>query len=193
MSQVLFEVHYTFFSHSSPGGQWFEPILQMRKLRHREVKSPLCHDAWHIQVLLVICKASHVLVWVEHSCASVSFLKNSKSQFFRSDLFKSIYFIYLAVLGLSYSMRTLGWDMWDPVPWPGVKPVSPALGAWSLNHGTVSASVSMGSDAWGQSAGVRGMAGKWEAVQGGTLSRGLLWVTRAQSCWEPVTDRVGSI
>lgn len=71
--------------------------------------------------------------------------------------------------------------------------MSPALGAWSLNHGTVSASVSMGSDAWGQSAGVRGMAGKWEAVQGGTLSRGLLWVTRAQSCWEPVTDRVGSI
>ena len=78
-------------------------------------------------------------------------------------------------------------------PDQGVKPVSPALGAQSLNHGTVSASVSMGSDARRQSEGVRGVAGKWEAVQGGTLSRGLLWVTRAQSCWEPVTDHVGSI
>ena len=38
-------------------------------------------------------------------------------------------FIYLAAPGLSCGM-------WDLVPWPGIKPGSPALGAWSLNHWT---------------------------------------------------------
>ena len=28
------------------------------------------------------------------------------------------------------------WGMWDLVPWPGIKPRSPALGAWSLCHCT---------------------------------------------------------
>ena len=40
-----------------------------------------------------------------------------------------IIFIYLAVLGL-------GWGMWDLVPWPGIKPGPPALGACSLGHWT---------------------------------------------------------
>ena len=40
---------------------------------------------------------------------------------------KNILFIYLT--GLSYGM-------WDLVPWPGVKPRSPALGPWSLSHWT---------------------------------------------------------
>ena len=26
--------------------------------------------------------------------------------------------------------------MWDPVPWPGIEPRPPALGAWSLSHRT---------------------------------------------------------
>ena len=38
-------------------------------------------------------------------------------------------FIYLAVLGLSCGM-------WDPVPWSGVEPRPPALGARSLSHWT---------------------------------------------------------
>ena len=38
-------------------------------------------------------------------------------------------FIYLAVLGLTCSM-------WDLVPWPGIKPGSPASGAPSLSHWT---------------------------------------------------------
>ena len=38
-------------------------------------------------------------------------------------------FIYLTVLGLSCSM-------WDLVPWPGIEPVPPPLGAWSLSHWT---------------------------------------------------------
>ena len=38
----------------------------------------------------------------------------------------------------SCSMRTLYCGMWDLVPWPGIKPRSPALGAWSLSHWTIS-------------------------------------------------------
>ena len=37
----------------------------------------------------------------------------------------------LASLGLSCSM-------WDLVPWPGIKPELPALGAWILSHWTTS-------------------------------------------------------
>ena len=43
--------------------------------------------------------------------------------------FLFLIFIYLAVLGLSYST-------WDLVPWPGIEPGLSALGAWSLNHWT---------------------------------------------------------
>ena len=37
--------------------------------------------------------------------------------------------IYLNVCGLSCSM-------WDLVPWPGIEPRPPTLGAWSLSHWT---------------------------------------------------------
>ena len=47
---------------------------------------------------------------------------------FSSTSFKK-YFIYLAVSGLSCGMR-------DLVPWPGIKPGPPALGAQSLRHWT---------------------------------------------------------
>ena len=43
--------------------------------------------------------------------------------------FSKIFIIYLAMLGLSCGM-------WDLVPWPGIEPESPALGAWSLSHRT---------------------------------------------------------
>ena len=42
-------------------------------------------------------------------------------------LWRKILFIFLAVLSLSC-------DMWDLVPWPGVEPGPPALGAWRLSH-----------------------------------------------------------
>ena len=64
-------------------------------------------------------------------------------------------FIYLAVLGLSLvaawrtfvvasgiffvftcGKRTLSCGMWDLVPWPGIEPRPPALGARSLSHWT---------------------------------------------------------
>ena len=33
-------------------------------------------------------------------------------------------------------MWTLGWGIWDLVPWPGIEPGPPALGTWSLSHQT---------------------------------------------------------
>ena len=42
----------------------------------------------------------------------------------------------LAALGLSCGTQDLSCDMWDLVPWPGMKPRPPALGAWSLSHWT---------------------------------------------------------
>ena len=35
-----------------------------------------------------------------------------------------------------YNMRSLSWGLWDLVPWLGVEPGPPALGAQSLNHWT---------------------------------------------------------
>ena len=36
----------------------------------------------------------------------------------------------------SCDMQTLGCSTWDLVPWPGIKPGLPTLGAWSLSHWT---------------------------------------------------------
>ena len=48
--------------------------------------------------------------------------------------FFSIY--YLAVLGLSCHTQIFSCDVWYLVPWPGIKPGPPALGAWSFSHWT---------------------------------------------------------
>ena len=55
--------------------------------------------------------------------------------FFQTSYFFLI-FIYLTEPDLSCSMITLNWGRWDLVPCPGIKPVLPALGAWSLSHWT---------------------------------------------------------
>ena len=34
------------------------------------------------------------------------------------------------------SRQTLSCSKWDLVPWPGIEPMSPALGAWILSHWT---------------------------------------------------------
>ena len=49
---------------------------------------------------------------------------------------KKYLFLYLAVLGLSCSVQTLSWDVWELVPWPGIKSRPPALGTQSLSHWT---------------------------------------------------------
>ena len=40
------------------------------------------------------------------------------------------------IFDLCCSMWILRCSMWDLVPWPGIEPGSPALGAWSLSHWT---------------------------------------------------------
>ena len=50
--------------------------------------------------------------------------------------FKFYLFIYLAAPGLTCSVRALSCGIRDLVPWPGIEPGPPALGAWSLNHWT---------------------------------------------------------
>ena len=56
------------------------------------------------------------------------FLSLSLSSFSVS-LFLNIYFYFLAVLGLSCGLQ-------DLVPWLGLEPRPPALGAWRLSHWT---------------------------------------------------------
>ena len=45
-------------------------------------------------------------------------------------------FTYLAVLGLSCGTWDLWSLLWDPVPWPGIKPKPPCTGVWSLSRWT---------------------------------------------------------
>ena len=56
----------------------------------------------------------------------------------------TLFFFFLAAPGLSCStwdfqcgMWTFSCSMWDLVPWPGIKPRPPALGAQSVNHWTI--------------------------------------------------------
>ena len=45
--------------------------------------------------------------------------------------------IFVVACGiLSWGMWALSCGVWDIVPWPGIKPGPPALGAWSLSHWT---------------------------------------------------------
>ena len=44
-------------------------------------------------------------------------------------------FIFIWLLQVSIiANRIFSCSMWDPVPWPGIKPRPPALGAWGLSH-----------------------------------------------------------
>ena len=41
----------------------------------------------------------------------------------------------------SCSMQALSCNMWDLVPWPGIEPRLPALGAWRLSHWAIGKSL----------------------------------------------------
>ena len=45
-------------------------------------------------------------------------------------------FFVAACVIFSCGMRTFSWGMWNLVPWPGMEPGPPALGAQSLSHWT---------------------------------------------------------
>ena len=62
-------------------------------------------------------------------------------------LFKKTYFLFViwlhqvlvaacTIFDLHCGMQILSCGMWDLVPWPGIKPRPPALGAWSLSYWT---------------------------------------------------------
>ena len=58
-------------------------------------------------------------------------------------LFKQLFIWLCQVLVVSCEFlvaayELFSFDMWDLVPWPGVKPWPPALAAWSLGHWTTS-------------------------------------------------------
>ena len=61
----------------------------------------------------------------------VSTQGDSITSFLKKNI--NIYLFILAVPGLSCSMETLSFSMWDLVPWAGNEPGSPALGAQSLS------------------------------------------------------------
>ena len=63
-------------------------------------------------------------------------LTNSQRQHLLILMAHLSFFFFLALLGLSCSTWELHCSMWDLVPWPGIKPRPPALGAQSLGHWT---------------------------------------------------------
>ena len=101
-------------------------------------------------------------------------------------------FIYLAAPGLSCGtwdlhcgMRDLlvvacelfSCSMWDLVPWPGIEPGPPALGAWSLSHWTTREVLGAFTSA---------QAERLVEIEDSALSsvaRGLYQVTQILRCW----------
>ena len=53
----------------------------------------------------------------------------------RSWLWHTGSFLFAAECSIfSFGIWTLSCSLWDPVPWQGIKPQPPALGAWILSH-----------------------------------------------------------
>ena len=96
------------------------------------------------------CRTTLIISWLEFLISSVSppTLLPSKPASYTVSLIsgnstllfpfqKNIYlFIYLAMLGLICCRGTLCFGLLDLVPWPGVKPRPPSLGAQGLSHWT---------------------------------------------------------
>ena len=70
-----------------------------------------------------------VSTWLLFFC---SFLSIFQSLFY----FLKFYIYLLVVPGFSCGMQTLTCSMWDLIPWPGIKPMSPCIWSWSLSHWT---------------------------------------------------------
>ena len=92
---------------------------------------------------------THFSIWI--ILESVEIIKNTYLCFdqlfscsyhhpFQSLLKNFFCVCILAVPGLSCSMKSLSCGMQALVPWPEIKPRSPALGVWSLSHWTTSES-----------------------------------------------------
>ena len=77
------------------------------------------------------------LIWLFYTLTEFfSALFKSKPKYILIGLFSSMYISVAAGGILSCDMSAVSCGIWDIVPWPGVKPRSPALGLWSLSHQT---------------------------------------------------------
>ena len=96
-------------------------------LQHHRLKAS---THWHSAFLMV--QLSHPYMTTGRTIALT--LWTFVSKVMSADIY--LFTKFLAVPGLSWGMRTLSCGMWDLVPWPGIEPRHPALGAWSLSHWT---------------------------------------------------------
>ena len=76
-----------------------------------------CYKGWRLQ---------RMLRWDE--CTSFGCARSS-GQYAGS-------LIFITARGIFSCLHTLTCDMWNPVPWPGMEPGPPELGACSLSHWT---------------------------------------------------------
>ena len=92
---------------------------------------------WSVKSPYINCGATAVLFQQLEDCGtwdnSISALKAQAQCAERSSIFFFFFNIYLFIW-LRWVLVSC--SMWDPVPWPGTEPGSPALGAWSLSHWT---------------------------------------------------------
>ena len=80
---------------------------------------------------------------IYNSACLVTFI-HSFNKYLLHSLFFFCVFIYLTALGLccglwdlfSCGTQTLSWGLWDLVPWPGLEPGPPTLGAQNLSQWT---------------------------------------------------------
>ena len=75
-----------------------------------------------------------ILVSYEHFLFSPQYLFICLRQVLVADLWSSIFVVACGIF--SCYMQILSCRMWDLVPWPGIEPKPPALGAWSLSPWT---------------------------------------------------------
>ena len=99
-----------------------------------------------LSVMMKCCAVLHYLIYYlpatcDHWAVEMFWTNVTEERIFY--LLKNIYlFIWLHCIFVvahkifDCSMQTFSFSMWDLVPWPMIKPGSPALGMWSLSHWT---------------------------------------------------------
>ena len=105
--------------------------------RNCSAKTKLMMSPWHKPTKEI---NRPLLMLISHDSITIAGRWNALFYFL---IFIFICLFNLTVAGLSCltwdsscGIRTLGFGMWDLVPWPRIKPGSPALDAWSLGHWT---------------------------------------------------------
>ena len=58
-------------------------------------------------------------------------------QFGNKLVCKIFYFLNFPYSLFIFNFLAIWHGLWDLVPWPGIKPMPPVLGAWSLSHWTI--------------------------------------------------------